>query len=406
MDVVGYDVSEAINEAIAAGEPERFCYEQGIGRQLEAVVQAGHFRLAETLEEVVRLSSLLLLSPQTPHPPELDGSVRFNHARKDFDYSYLIECCTRVSRLVAKSTEHKTIVIISTVLPGTTAREIHPLMAELIGHDNWSLIYSPSFIAQSTIVEDFKAPEFCLAGWLTKDRLGAEVYQRYLRQIHDAPVLNMSWESAELAKVLYNTFIGFKIVLANTAMELCHHLHDADCQVVMHALQLATERIVSPRYMMPGMGDGGGCHPRDNIAMAFICEKFGLAYNPFDFVMDCREKQAEFLADLAIEHAKPYRPIVILGKCFKDDVNQTVGSPSVLLGNIITEEIGASRVFYVDDALGLEYEGPERPVYIIGVRGYGQTYRFLSHSTVIDPWGTAMSVDSTVTIVAPGRGTG
>jgi UDPglucose 6-dehydrogenase len=404
-EVWGYDIDERIRGLIRSGDIADFSYEPGIEEEFQKV--KGRFHLAESTDEVVKACDLLLLSPQTPHPPELDGSVRFKHARKDFDYKYLISTCRQVAYSIRECPgSHKTVVVVSTVLPGTTRERLYPPMEEIIGRplgDGWDLVYSPSFIAQSTVVRDYKAPEFALIGHDPPGNSwkGVAKYLRYLNTIHSAPKLQMNWESAELTKVCYNTFIGFKILLANTVMQLCDGLPRGDCDDVMMALTLATDRIVSPKYMHPGMGDGGGCHPRDNIAMAHICERLALDYNPFDFLMDVRERQTEFLADLALEQAQG-RPIIVMGKAFKPNVDQTVGSPGILLGNILKEDY--DQVYYYDDIVPSDPLPKGQAVYVMALNARSYlNFPFVGGSTIIDPWGFVPSGYAGCKVISVGR---
>jgi len=120
-------------------------------------------------------------------------------------------------------------------------------------------------------------------------------------------------------------------------METCHHLPNTNVDEVSRALSLCTERIISPKYLYGGMGDGGGCHPRDNIALSYLADKLNLSYNWYDNIMKQREKQTEWLVSLIIQY-KGELPINILGKCFKPETNLTLGSPSILLKNILEEK--------------------------------------------------------------------
>ena len=108
--------------------------------------------------------------------------------------------------------------------------------------------------------------------------------------------------------------------------------------VVTDALANASLRIISKKYMKAGMGDGGPCHPRDNIALRYMAENLGLGYDLFDAIMRAREVQAyniaKFLADL---HKKHYMPVVLLGKAYKPDVEFEDGSYSTLIGHYLDE---------------------------------------------------------------------
>ena len=177
-----------------------------------------------------------------------------------------------------------------------------------------------------------------------------------------------------------------KICLANTVMEVSHKLDNIDCDNVMKGLFLANERLMSPKYLIGGMGDGGGCHPRDNIALSWLSDKLDLSYNWYENLMLCRENQTDWLSDLIIEY-KQDLPIVILGKTFKKETNLTVGSPSILLKNILEERGYSVDMFdpYIDlqknpplDIPALFFIGTNHDLFI--------DYKFPKGSIVIDPW--------------------
>jgi UDPglucose 6-dehydrogenase len=162
--------------------------------------------------------------------------------------------------------------------------------------------------------------------------------KQFYATISPAPVFATTIETAELIKVCYNTMISTKIAFANTVMEMCDKIPNTNVDHVTQALQLATKRICSGAYLTGGMGDGGGCHPRDNIAMSWLSNQLGLRYNLFDAIMTAREEQTEYLADLIQKyHSKYAYPVVILGKAFKPNTNLITGSPSILLYNLLQE---------------------------------------------------------------------
>ena len=101
--------------------------------------------------------------------------------------------------------------------------------------------------------------------------------------------------------------------------------------VVTQALERSTYRITGKTYMKAGMGDGGGCHPRDNIALRYMAENLGLGYDLFDGIMKAREVQAKNMADKLVELSKENNlPIIILGQSYKPNVDYLDGSSSIL----------------------------------------------------------------------------
>ena len=141
------------------------------------------------------------------------------------------------------------------------------------------------------------------------------------------------------------------------------------------------------------MGDGGGCHPRDNIALSYLARKLSLSYNWYDNIMKQREMQTEWLADLIISE-KYERKINILGKCFKPETNLTVGSPSILLKNMLEEKGEEVTMWdpWVDDSdimkVKEQYEWDKKPqLFFIGTKHeVWKEFYFMPGSVVIDPF--------------------
>lgn len=261
-------------------------------------------------EALAGWADLIFVAVQTPHQPKYEGVTRLPDTRANFDYEHLIAALQSVDGARCP------VVVISTVLPGTL---------DLIGATH--VLYNPFFIAMGTTIPDFRQPEFVLVG---TDGAVPQPLIDFYKTIHDRPVFVTTIKTAELTKVAYNTFIGLKIAFANTMMELCEKT-GADVDDLVDALSLADRRIVSTAYMRGGMGDGGGCHPRDNIALSWLARKVGLSYDLFHALMECRERQTDWLADLIPDGTE------VMGKAYKPETNLTVGSPAALLGNILQE---------------------------------------------------------------------
>lgn len=260
-------------------------------------------------------ADLIFVAVQTPHQPEYEGITRLPETRADFDYDHLCQA------LVSVDAPGCPVVVISTVLPGTLAS---------LGATH--VLYNPFFIAMGTTIPDFRNPEFVLVG---TDGAHPGVLRDFYATIHDRPVFVTTIKTAELTKVAYNTYIGLKIAFANTMMEICEKT-GADVDELIDALSLADQRLMSPAYMRGGMGDGGGCHPRDNIAMSWLARELDLSYDLFSALMECREKQTEWIAELSLQ-AKEDLPLVVLGEAYKAESNLTVGSPALLLGSLLRQ---------------------------------------------------------------------
>ena len=326
------------------------------------------------LAALVRNSEIVFVVVQTPHDPAYGGATRMPEARMDFDYSHLVRGISELSAEIEQQGMERVVMVVSTVLPGTMERRIKPVLS----HKS-KLCYNPSFVAMGTAIPDFLEPEFVLLG--VDDEWAAGRAEEFYRTISSAAICRTSVRNAELIKMAYNTFISMKIVFANTLMELAHKM-GANVDEVTEALVQARERLLSPKYMSGGMGDGGGCHPRDCIAMSWLARQLHLSYDLFEDLMSAREKHTSWLADLMEEYDLPK---VILGKAFKEGTRLVDGSPALLLRHILEERGHEVQMYdpHIDDQM----PAFTRSVFLIGTRHpeFGE-FRYPTGSVVIDPW--------------------
>lgn len=334
-DVVGFDTNEAAYEILRTRKyPHREV-------QAQDMLEITTMRMVETMGEAVQHADIVFVAVPTPHRPEFEGLNRMPTERADFDYTALRDAVANVAHAALVQEKHIVLVVISTCLPGTCQREVRPLLNAYT-----HFVYNPYFIAMGTTIPDFTNPEFVLVGYNHDWNQNNSPYVHPLDKllsfygsIHNRKAAVMDVTSAELTKVAYNVFLGLKIVAANSIMEIAHKT-GANVDAVTNALAMATDRVVSPKYMRGGMGDGGGCHPRDQIALSWLADKLDLSYDLFGSMVAAREAQTEWLADLALEEAFEHKfPIVVLGKAYKKGTNLTLGSPAILLKNLLDEKL-------------------------------------------------------------------
>ena len=372
-NVIGYDSDERIKEYLNQKSiPYR---EEGANKLLE-----NHNIEIKSLKDVVKNSELIFVPIQTPHDPLYDGVTRLPDTRVDFDYSYLIEGLKQISLELDELKEDRIIIIISTVLPGTIENQIKPILSKYA-----KLCYNPFFIAMGTTINDYLNPEFVLFG--VDDIEASEKVKEFYTTLHNKDVYECTLDEAELIKVSYNTFITMKICLANTVTELSHKLKNIDADNVMSALKLANQRLISEKYLTGGMGDGGGCHPRDNIALSWLSQKVDLSYDWYENLMISREKHTDWLAELTINSSlKSDLGITILGKSFKKETNLINGSPAYLLKTLIEEKGHKVEMYdpHIDDT---EIDLTVPKVFFIATNhDIFIKYKFPKGSVVIDPW--------------------
>ncbi len=372
------------------------CGHDVIGFDPYPPADAGVVKLAPLADVVAAADGLVLVCVQTPHQPAYGGEQPMPDEPRDFDYSALVQAVRDLAAEARRQERELTAVIISTVLPGTTRARLLPLLTG----SRVRLVYGPYFPAMGTEREDFLDPEFQLVG--ADDRLAALDALVLYQTVHESPVRVVSIESAELAKVAYNCFISLKIVFANMLMEICEAT-GADVDEVTGTLALATRRLLSPAYLTAGMGDGGACHPRDNMAMSWLASRIGLSADLMGFVSKAREDQSSWLAWLVKDQYElTGLPVMLLGKAFKPGIGMTHGSAALLLRAQLRELGVESRAFdpHIDDLW--PDAGVPRLFVVATAHPDFAAMDLPPGSVVIDPHGMMPSRPG-VTLITPGR---
>jgi len=323
-----------------------------------------------SLENVCKDREIIFIAVPTPHHPDYDGSQPTSHLEpKDFDYSIVKSVLKEINQY---TTKEQLVVLISTVLPGTTRREFIPLV------ENYRFIYNPYLIAMGTVKEDMVKPEMVIIGTEDGTQTGdakklIEFYETFVNQNIRCEI--GTWDDAEAIKIFYNTFISTKLSLVNMIMDVAEKNGNMNTDVVTGALERSNYRIMGPAYMKAGMGDGGGCHPRDNIALRWLAKDLDLGYDLFDAIMKSREEQAHNIAKKLKElHDENDLPIVILGESYKPGVLYTDGSYTKLIAHYLNYDW-----LYYDQIV-------EPAIYLLGHRGVYNETIFPEGSIVLDPW--------------------
>ncbi len=336
------------------------------------------FKMCNTIEDCVKDRDIIFIAAPTPHDSIYGGETPTSHLpNKDFDYTIVTYILNEVNQYVTKD---QLVVLISTVLPGTVRNILEPCIT------NARFIYNPYLIAMGTVKWDMVNPEMVIIGTADGSTTGdaSELIDFYKTFMQNDPRYEVgTWDEAESIKIFYNTFISTKIALVNMIQDVAETNGNINVDVVTQALAKSTHRITGPAYMTAGLGDGGSCHPRDNIALRYLAERLDLGYDLFDSIMNAREKQAERMALKCLQYGKN---VTIIGKAYKPKVPYTNGSVSLLIGYYIEQHGGLVR--YYDPNTGDNDTHSEwTNVYLIG---YWDTFveevSFKDSVTIIDPW--------------------
>ena len=360
------------------------------------------------IDELVQNSDWIFIAVPTPHAEGYDGSVPSSHMEpRDFGHDAVLDAIDNVNQYA--NGVSKKVVLISTVLPGTTRKKFITRLDPV-----HQFLYNPYLIAMGSVKWDMVNPEMIMIG--TEDGAWSGVAGE-LRALYDTVMQNNpryeigTWDECEAIKIFYNTFISAKVGLVNMIQDFALKIGNINVDVVTNALAASTMRIMGPKYMTAGMGDAGACHPRDNIALRWLAQEYGIGYDLFDTVMHAREIQAKNLADFLIAQSDASGrnlPIAIHGKAYKPDVEYCIGSYSTLVGHYIKEQ--GRSVVYLDpladnrdevvDSLG------ETPHVVLWAHNRKITYEYTGDqqdtqpycavpagSIIVDPWRKLESTD-------------
>jgi len=313
----------------------------------------------DTIKHTIKDADIVFVAVPTPHDPLYDGREPSYHLPpKDFDYTIVKEVLTECNQYMNKT---QLLVLISTVLPGTVRREFIHLIP------NTRFVYNPYLIAMGTVAWDMVNPEMVMIGTEDGEETGdaKELIEFYRTIMENSPRYVVgTWDECECIKVFYNTFISAKIGLVNMIQDVAQRQGNIDVDVVTEALAHSDHRIMSPAYMKAGMGDGGACHPRDNIALRYMAQELDLGYDLFAEIMKARDIQAKNMAKEILKHGNN---IMFTSDSYKPGVDYKEGSYSLLVqyyvkelgGFVVKEYPEVVVVVHADDSL------PEGKNYII-----------------------------------------
>jgi len=191
------------------------------------------------------------------------GTPDLGHGEQDL--TALSKVADAIGRACAGRTTPLTIVLRSTVLPGTTAKMLSRILSAATESCSGSIrmAMNPEFMREGSSLEDFKHPPFVLAG--CDDAATASVLRELYAAV-EAPFIETSIRTAEMVKYACNAFHALKVVFGNEIADLCENL-GADGQEVMRIVCEDRKLNVSPAYLRPGFAFGGSCLPKDLRAL-------------------------------------------------------------------------------------------------------------------------------------------
>ena len=314
---------------------------------LERLIQTSHARLTATTEyeKAIRETEVSFIVVPTPSGPEGRFSIQ-----------YVLEASEAIGRCLARIERFHLVVVTSTVMPQDIEREILPALEKYSGKrcgEDFGLCYNPEFVALGNVIHDMLHPDFILIG--ESDRRSGEILEKFYQGLLEKPppIRRMNFVNAELAKLAVNTFVTTKISYANMLSQISERLPGADIDVVTGALGLDSR--IGKKYLKGGLGYGGPCFPRDNVAFARLARELGLEAILAEATHGFNRLQVSRLADFVLKELPPRGVVGILGLTYKPDTEVVEESQGLELARELSSR-DISVVVY--DPRGMEKAKP------------------------------------------------
>ncbi len=314
-DVVGVDVSQSKVDMVNAGRST--IVEDGIADLVRDVHLAGRLRATRDVADAIASTSISLVCVGTPS--RTNGSI---------DLRFIERVAEQIGDALRTKTEHHTIVVRSTVMPGTIDDVVIPAIERTSGKkygQGFAVCSNPEFLREGTSIKDFYDPPFTLVG--THDPVHAEPLTALYTGV-DAPMHVVAVRVAEMVKYACNCYHGLKVGFANEIGNLCKAL-GVDSHEVMRLFCEDKKLNISAAYLKPGFAFGGSCLPKDLRAVVHRGRVEDVPMPILEGVLHSNQRQIERAFHMV--QAAGSRRVGVLGLAFKAGTDDLRESPMVAL---------------------------------------------------------------------------
>ena len=312
-EVVGVDPVPTKVELINAGKSP--IIEEHIGELIAATVKSGRLRATCDQEQAIRETELSFVCVGTP-----------SQANGNLDLTYIRRVCEQIGKALRKKSSHHTVVIRSTILPGTMRGIVIPVLEEESGKKagvDFGVCNNPEFLREGSAVRDFNAPPKTVIG--ESDRASGDKLAALYAKL-DAPLIRTDLETAEMVKYVDNSWHALKIGFANEIGNLCKEL-SIDAHAVMKIFCQDKKLNISPAYLLPGFAFGGSCLPKDIRALTYKAKTHDLELPIMSSILPSNELQVA--RGLQLIMANGHKRVGILGFSFKAGTDDLRESPMI-----------------------------------------------------------------------------
>jgi GDP-mannose 6-dehydrogenase len=321
--VVGVDTDPGKLTALNAGRSP--VVEPGLDQLVATAISSGALRATTSVRDALADAELSLVCVGTPASP--NGST---------DLAQISRVVEEIGAALAGSDRPHTVVVRSTVPPGTVEDVVAPLLESSSGRavgPDLQVSMCPEFLREGSSVEDFFNPPFLvLGGTETSTAALREAFAFLDCSVHVVPI-----RTAESIKYACNAFHALKVTFANELSRLYREM-GVDARQVMEVFVQDTELNISPAYLRPGFAFGGSCLPKDMRSLLHMARMSSVDLPVLEATLFSNDVLIRDVADRIlrrIEENGGDRRLALLGLSFKHQTDDLRESPNVALAEIL-----------------------------------------------------------------------
>lgn len=309
--VVGVDPSAVKLDLIGGGKSP--VVEKDLDVKIREAVGEGRLRATHDAIEAVHATDMSLVCVGTP-----------SKANGDLDLSHIATVSQQIGEAIATKPGRHTVVIRSTILPGTMRHLVIPALEAASGRRagaDFGIGNNPEFLREGSAVDDFYNPPKTVIGAL--DDQTAELVSSLYEGI-PGPFIRTSLEVGEMVKYSDNVWHALKVAFGNEIGTTCKAL-GIDSHAVMDIFVQDTKLNLSPYYLKPGFAFGGSCLPKDVRALTYRARTLDLDLPVLNSIIASNERQVNRGYQMIARHNR--RRVTFLGISFKAGTDDLRESP-------------------------------------------------------------------------------
>ncbi|MDF3194207.1 UDP-glucose/GDP-mannose dehydrogenase family protein [Pseudomonas sp. 1928-m] len=317
--VIGVDVSASKIDLINNGKSP--IVEPGLEELLQQGLASGNLRGTTDVIDAVLNSDVSFICVGTP-----------SKKNGDLELNYIEGVCREIGLAMRDKTERHTVVVRSTVLPGTAKNVVLPILQDCSGKQagvDFGLAVNPEFLRESTAIKDYDFPPMTVIGEL--DQASGDLLESIYSEL-DAPIIRKSIDVAEMIKYTCNVWHATKVTFANEIGNIAKAA-GVDGRDVMDVICQDHKLNLSKYYMKPGFAFGGSCLPKDVRALSYRAGTMDVDAPLIGSLMRSNAIQVQNAFDIIASYDK--RKVALLGLSFKAGTDDLRESPLVELAEML-----------------------------------------------------------------------